>query len=176
MTWLPFELHPDTPSEGVRLADYFGFTEAQMRQMHLGLQARAEQLGLPMQPPTRLVNTHKALLLAEFARDADQFGSLHGELFRAYWVRGQDLADEAVLREAAEHAGLDPEESLAAVRARRHEDRLVHALQQARAYGIAGAPTFIINGRYKIVGAQPYERLRDALRQIARQSAAILYC
>ncbi|MFZ5815771.1 MAG: DsbA family oxidoreductase, partial [Bacillota bacterium] len=85
------------------------------------------------------------------------------------FVEGQNLADEAVLREAAARAGLDPDAALAAVKEGRYEQRLEEFAAQARAYGITGVPTFIINNRYKIVGAHPYERLRDLFRQIARQ-------
>ncbi|MFZ5827520.1 MAG: DsbA family oxidoreductase, partial [Bacillota bacterium] len=77
---------------------------------------------------------------------------------------------EAVLREVAASAGLDPDAAMAAVSEDRYAERVDQYGAQARAYGISGVPTFIINDRYKIVGAQPYERLRDVFRQIARES------
>lgn len=171
MTWLPFELHPDTPPETVLLRDYFKhLSPAQLGQMHANLKARADQLGLPMSPPPVLANTRRALALAEYARDQGKLDHLHRPLFQAYFVLGQNLYDEAVLRGVAQQAGLDPEQAMAAVLDGRYEERLDQAAAQARAYGISGVPTFIINRKYKVVGAHPYESLRDAIRQIAREA------
>jgi len=36
--------------------------------------------------------------------------------------------------------------------------------------GVTGVPTYVINNRYAIVGAQPYEAFKEALEQIAKQS------
>lgn len=170
MTWLPFELHPETPEASVPLAQYFRhLTAIQIEQMHAGVKARAAELGLSMDPPPFLANTRKALALAEFARDEGKLDALHMDLFQAYFVKGQNLADEAVLRELAATVGLDPDAAMAAIQEGRYEERLKEHAARARAYGINSVPTFIINNRFKVVGAQPYERLRDALRDIARQ-------
>ncbi|MFZ5815772.1 MAG: DsbA family oxidoreductase, partial [Bacillota bacterium] len=125
VTWLPFELHPETPEGSIPLTEYFRhFSPAQMEQMHAGLKARAEELGLPFNPPPILANTRKALALAEYARDQGRLEDLHLPLFQAFFVEGQNLADEAVLREAAARAGLDPDAALAAVKEGRYEQRL----------------------------------------------------
>lgn len=169
MTWLPFELHPDTAAGGQDLAEYFGTTPQQLRQMHQGLKARADELGLPMEPPPRIVNTHRALLLAEYARDQGKANEIHHRLFQDYFVRGRNFAEDAVLREAAEAVGLNAGEALAALANPEYEERVTRSMAEARAYGVTGAPTFIINDRYKIVGAQPYDRLLGAFRQIQQQ-------
>ncbi len=170
VTWLPFELHPETPPESILLTEYFKqLSPAQIEQMHAGLKARAGELGLPMNPPPILANTRRALALAEFARDEDSLDALHLPLFQAFFVHGQNLYDEAVLRSVAAQAGLDPDDALASVLDGRYEERLDQYAAQARAYGISGVPTFIINNKYKIVGAHPYEKLRETIRQIARQ-------
>jgi predicted DsbA family dithiol-disulfide isomerase len=168
VTWLPFELHPDTPAEGVDLAEYFGTTPQQLQQMHRGLKARADELGLPINPPPRLVNTHNAWLLAEYARDKGKADAIHHRLFQDYFVRGRNFAEEAVLREAAEAVGLNADEALAALTNPEYEERIARSMAEARAYGVTGAPTFIINDQYKIVGAQPYDRLLGAFRQIQK--------
>jgi predicted DsbA family dithiol-disulfide isomerase len=41
----------------------------------------------------------------------------------------------------------------------------------ARRLGISSVPTFIVNGRYAISGAQPSEALAGALREIAAETA-----
>lgn len=170
MTWLPFELHSETPPETIALTDYFkNFGPDQIKQMHAGLKARADELGLPLNPPMHLSNTRKALALAEYARDLGKLEDLHMPLFQAYFVKGQNLYDDAVLREVAEAAGIDADAALAAVAEGRYEERLDEYARQARSYGITGVPTWIINNKYKVVGAQPFERLREVFLQISQQ-------
>ncbi|MFZ5828409.1 MAG: DsbA family oxidoreductase, partial [Bacillota bacterium] len=100
VTWLPFELHPETPEESIPLTLYFShLPKAQIDQMNRGLKARADDLGLPFNAPTHLSNSRKALQLAEFARDEGKLEALHVPLFQAFFVQGQNLSREAVLRE-----------------------------------------------------------------------------
>ena len=39
-------------------------------------------------------------------------------------------------------------------------------VQQAYQIGVSGVPTYVINNRYAIVGAQPYEVFKNALAQL----------
>jgi predicted DsbA family dithiol-disulfide isomerase len=170
VTWLPFELHPETPAGGVSLAEYFGTTPQGLQQMHQGLKTRAAELGLPINPPPSLFNTHGALLLTEYAKEMGKAPAVHHRLFRANFVEGRNVAEPAVLRDVATAAGLDPGAAMAALQNPEYEERLSQSMAEARAYGVTGAPTFIIDDRYKIVGAQPYDSLLGAFRQIQRES------
>jgi predicted DsbA family dithiol-disulfide isomerase len=40
----------------------------------------------------------------------------------------------------------------------------------AQQIGVTGVPTYVINDRYAIVGAQPYELFKNALVEIAKQT------
>lgn len=172
VTWLPFELHPDFPPEGVLIADYFGSSPAQLAQMHAGLKQRAAELGRPMNPPDRAPNTHAALALSEYVRDhaPDKLAAVHHAFFRAYFVEQRNLGARETLVHVCEQTGVDAAAALAAVDAGTYDDRLADTMAQAHRLGVTGAPTFIINNRYKIVGAQPYEPLRDALRRIQAET------
>lgn len=168
--WLPFELHPDTPPEGVPLHEYFGREPAQFEASYAGLKARAADLGLPMGGvPEVMSNSNKILRLAEHARDNGIFDRLHMPAFEAYFADGLSLGDESVLRNLASGAGLDPDEAMSALADGAYEDRLAASMQRARQYGITGTPTFVIEERYGIVGAQPYEALRDGLLRIGEE-------
>jgi predicted DsbA family dithiol-disulfide isomerase len=171
VTWLPFELHPEVPAAGVPVAQYLGISEAQLARTFAHLQERSRELGRTFAGPPLLNNSHAALALTEYARDEhpQQVAALHHALFRSYFVEGRNLADPATLAHACEQAGIDPAPALAAAQSGRYEARLAQTMAEARSYGITGAPTFIVNNRYKIVGAQPYEVLKNALLQIARQ-------
>jgi predicted DsbA family dithiol-disulfide isomerase len=44
-------------------------------------------------------------------------------------------------------------------------------VKQAYAVGVTGVPTYVINNRYAIVGAQPYEAFKNALVRILKKEA-----
>jgi predicted DsbA family dithiol-disulfide isomerase len=53
-----------------------------------------------------------------------------------------------------------------------HEKYMATVVDKVRwAYqiGVTGVPTYVINNRYAIVGAQPYEVFIDVLEQLAKQ-------
>jgi len=91
-------------------------------------------------------------------------------LFNAYFLEGQDIGEIEVLVQAAADAGLDA----AAARDYLENDRgLAEAFdedRQAREAGIQGVPTFIVNGRYALSGAQEPEVLFQ-LFDLAREDA-----
>jgi predicted DsbA family dithiol-disulfide isomerase len=109
-------------------------------------------------------NTLRAHALIGAARPDGQQHALAGALFRAYFVEGRDLGDDAVLRELAHAEGLDT--------AQIDEAWTQEALQQAaeadlsvREMGIGGVPFFIVGRRIAVSGAQGAEALLEALRQ-----------
>ena len=92
-------------------------------------------------------------------------------LFRAHFEHGRNLADPQVLVDAAAAGGilaervetmLASDEGLADVRA---------GLGQAQALGIQSVPTFVINGRYAVQGAQPPEVFAQVLEKVAAELA-----
>ena len=119
--------------------------------------------------PSVMSNSNKMLRLAEYARDNGVFEGLHLPAFEAYFADDKNLGDDVVLRELAEEAGLDPDEAIRVLDGGAYEDRIEHSMRRAREYGITGTPTFVVEDRYGIVGAQPYEVLRDGLRKIQEE-------
>ena len=120
--------------------------------------------------PSVMSNSNRMLRLAEYARDNGVFDGLHLPAFEAYFADDRDLGDDFVLRELAEGAGLDPDEAMRVLDGGDYEDRIESSMLRAREYGISGTPTFVIEGRYGIVGAQAYEALRDGLRKIQEET------
>ena len=119
--------------------------------------------------PSVMANSNRILRLAEYARDNGVFERLHLPAFEAYFADDRNLGDEVVLRELAEEAGLDPDEAIRMLEGGDYEDRIERSMLRAREYGITGTPTFVVEDRYGIVGAQPYEALRDGLRKIQEE-------
>jgi len=138
--------------------------------MFAGLKQSAAPYGVEINPITSLVNSHLALLASEFAKDHGKFHDFHEAVFHACFTKGQDISKLDVLLALAEHVGLAPDEMRSALQDGRYEQRLEETQSEAARYGISGTPTFIINGRYKLVGARPLDSFRAALKQIAAES------
>ena len=168
--WHPFLLDPDAGDEPVplreALAAKFGGAE-RVGDMLAGTQAAARAEGLPFdfgrgQVRVGTLPAHRLLWLAEREGDADAVGEA---LFHAHFAEGRNLADPEVLVAAGGAGGL-PEarvreflaghEGLPEVRAQ---------LAQAQAMGIRAVPTFVIDGRFAVQGAQPAELFAQALRR-----------
>ncbi len=168
----PFELHPDVPSAGADVSDHLQMSPAQLERTQSYLRGRMAEAGLSYAGNRRLIfNTHRALLLSEWARErapAEEW-ALHRRLYQAYFADQGNLADADVLREACAKVGLAGDAAMRQMDDPRYERRLAEYGEMAQRFGITGVPAFVIDQRYKIVGAQPLEAMLGALRQIAAQ-------
>jgi len=174
--WHPFLLDPEADATPVPLrqayAAKFGGAE-RAGQMLAQTQDTARAEGLPMdfergQVRVTTLPAHRLLWLAGREGVQDAVGEA---LFRAHFAEGRNLADPQVLAEAAAagaipagrvQAMLASDEGLAEVRA---------GLGQAQALGIQSVPTFVIDGRYAVQGAQPPEVFEQVLAKVAAEQA-----
>lgn len=118
-----------------------------------------------------LSNSRLALEASEFARDAGHFHEFHEKMFEAYFGEGQNIGNRDVIADIAAACGLDTEELGRALDEGRYRDRLEEGLAEGHRYGVSGTPTFIINDKYKVVGAQPLEVMRRALAEISERES-----
>jgi len=102
-------------------------------------------------------------MASEFARDKGQYHSFHENIFHAYFTEGLDIGNMNVIADVTEKSGLDKKEVLSAVKDSRYASRLADARKEGQLISLTGVPTFIINNKHKIVGAQPIEVFRDFL-------------
>jgi predicted DsbA family dithiol-disulfide isomerase len=156
-----YEIHPDTPPDGVPLADLFGSGLLQ-GQEHLRL--RCVELGLPFVPPVRLSNSRPAVEAAEFARDAGKHPEFHRAVLSAYFADSLDIGDVGVLAQIATDVGLDGTALRQALASGQYADRRRASETEARSLGITGVPTFFFESGPKVVGAQPVEYFRRLLQ------------
>ncbi len=165
--WRPFYLRPDTPEEGMELPAYvrsrMAGTQERLRQM-----ARAN--GLEMVTPSRIPNTRRAHEATEYARQHGKGEEFHRVVFRQFYGEGQDISRWDVLRVAAGEVGLDPDAMQREVEEGRYRAEVEAQIAEAHALGITGVPTYILNDRYAIVGAQPYGVFRQSLARLAAEA------
>ena len=164
MVLVPFELRPDMPEEGWQISELEA--EGHSDRVHDHLIRAAEKERLPLTVPGFLPNTHKALSVAEVARDEGDalHRTVHREIFHAYFGRGLDIGDEGVLLQLARESGLDTEIVTAALHEDRYADRLHQFRHVALHLGIDATPATLICNEL-IIGSRPTEVLRTSLER-----------
>lgn len=166
--WRPFYLRPDTPPEGSELPAYI---RDRMASVHDRLKQMARAAGMDMVFPTRIPNTRFAHEATEYARAHGKHLEFHRILFRLYYGEGKDIGSWQVLRAAAQESALDPEEMERDVQSGKYTAAVQEQIVQAQEMGISGVPTYILDDKYAIVGAQPYEVFERALARLADEAA-----
>ncbi len=113
-----------------------------------------------------MANSHNALEAAEFARANGKIKEYHSSLMDAYFRDLKDIGDLQVLSDLGEPLGLDKEELIYAVKNRTYETTLNNSSNDAHRMNINSTPTFIIDGKYTIAGAQPIDAFRKILDKL----------
>jgi predicted DsbA family dithiol-disulfide isomerase len=171
--WLPFQLNPDLPESGIPRLDYirqkFGDKDHSRYQRVAGV---GKTIGLDMQFEKITVqpNTVKAHRLLHHAGELGKQDAVAEVLFRAYFMEGANLTDNAVLADCAAQAGMDRDATLDYLQSGADADVIRSADVEARNAGVNGVPFFIFNRSIGLSGAQDPEVLLQAMQQ-ARSSA-----
>ncbi len=110
-------------------------------------------------------NSRLSLEGAEFAREKGNFAAYNRAIFEAYFQKGQDIGDMAVLEGIALEIGLDSAEFRNALMNGCYRNVLADNLAEAQRLSIPGVPAFVFGERV-VVGAQPYEVLRQSALEV----------
>lgn len=162
--WLPFDLHPEYPPEGIPRSD---LERRYGPEVHERTRQAVEAAGLTYNPPDRIPRSLKALALAELARDRDLHEELHERVMHGYWSEARDIGDDGVLVELAREVGLDAEEARAALTDDGYVGRVAGSTQAAQEHGVRAVPAFVLNDRLLVLGAHPHEVFEQALASLA---------
>lgn len=171
--WKAFDLRPDTPPGGMPRKERPGQSPAgQPVDGHLGDLAREAGITMIRAPFTPY--TRPAMQAGEYAKTVGKFDELHLGLFKAYWERGANLGDMAVLKQEAAAVGLDADDMEATLATGVFATEVQEQVDFAHRVGITGIPAFIVDGRYLLVGAQPYETFKQVMAKVLEERKAAL--
>ena len=165
--WRPFYLRPDTPPEGMELSDYIKRARANGSEERL--RSIANIYGMRFESTERIYNTRLAHEATEYAREHGKGNEFHKVIFRKVYADGKDPSQWEVLRSVAEEVGLNADEMQHDVESEKYKSNVEEQVRWAYQIGVTGVPTYVVNDRYAIVGAQPYEVFKNALAQIMNQ-------
>ena len=164
LEWRPYYLRPDTPPEGLDLSEHIKRARANGSEERLS--SIAKTYGMKFVSTERFYNTRLAHEATEYAREHGKGNEFHKIMFRKVYADGQDPSNWDVLRSAADEVGLNGEEMQSEVDGGKYTANVADQVNWAYQIGVSGVPTYVINDRYAVVGAQPYEVFKNALGQI----------
>jgi predicted DsbA family dithiol-disulfide isomerase len=165
VNWCMTEIHADNPTDAGRSPTGMGYSPEQWQRLVSDIEAAAREDGVCLGGLHCTTNSHKALLLAEAAKEAGTaaFYGLHRRLFEVYLCEGKNLADEQVLRGLVTELGLDAGLPDRAWGEPRYEQRLREVARAARELGVDATPTFYFD-QAPLRGLQSVETRRAAAR------------
>src|SRR3954470_19130283 len=142
--WLPFQLNPDMPKQGIARAEYrkakFGSVErARGLDARVAAEGQGQGINFAFDRMQRTPNTVAAHQLIDLAQKQGHGTPVVEALFRAYFEEARNIGDSAVLAQIAASAGVSgwPQQS---------DGKQVGALEEdVRSLGISGVPTFILD-------------------------------
>ena len=136
-------------------------------QMYDHLRRRGKEFGIVFGDLAVLSNSRLSLEASEYARDKGKHEQFHERIFHTYFTETIDIGDAKKLCELAAECGLDGIDMMQALKDRRFKSRLDEAREEGMMIQLTGVPTFIVNNKHRIVGAQPLEVFTDLLDKIA---------
>ena len=178
--WRAFQLNPDMPAEGMDRQAYlerkFGGAEnAQRLYNQIGTVGAEVGIDFAFDRIRRTPNTVNAHRLIRLGAHHDREDAVVEQLFRAYFLEGGDIGDPGLLSELAGDAGLDAQEAARFLAGDEERTAVETEDFSGRQAGITGVPTFIVNRRHAVPGAQPPEvlyKLFDLGREGAQAAQA----
>ncbi|HEV2139975.1 MAG TPA: DsbA family protein, partial [Candidatus Dormibacteraeota bacterium] len=126
----------------------------------------AQSVGLDMQTRDVIINSRRALGAAEFARERGKFDEIHHALFKAHWEGTGKLEEVDDLVRIAESVGLDGKELRTAIEEDRYAAVIDENRRVASSVGINAIPAHVFGRRYLVLGAQPYEVLKEVVERV----------
>jgi predicted DsbA family dithiol-disulfide isomerase len=168
--WRPFQLNPTMPSDGMDRTTYlkakFGSLEAFGRMEEQLLAAGTdEQIPFAFEKIQLTPNTFAAHRLVWHAAQQGKQDEVVENLFRAYFLEGNNIGDLKILTHVAAEAGLDRTETESFLASDKGAAEVKGEEAVGRRLGIRGVPYFILNGTISISGAQPPDIFVSALQQ-----------
>ena len=174
--WRPFRLDPTIPPEGIARDTYltrkFGsvaaVAAAHGRLTELG---RAEGIDYRFEAIARSPSTIDAHRLIRWAAASDREDAMVERLFSAYFSDGLDIGEANVLVRLADDVGLSEADIARRLAGDGDRQEVIDEVENAYRIGVSGVPTYVIDGQYGVVGAQPGELLAQAIVQVAEPAA-----
>jgi len=176
--WLPFQLNPTMPSNGMERRQYlaakFGGAERAERQYDRLRETGLEE-GIPFafEDIGSTPNTIDSHRLIYFSQSYGKQAAVVEALFQAYFFQGEDLGDIDVLSDIGAAAGLKRDSVSRYLASKEDRAHIVELDEKMRRLGISGVPCFIVEDRYAISGAQSPEIFHQIFELVRQETDSL---
>jgi len=169
--WRPYQLAPDTPSEGVDRKEYYKkkFGEGpQVRAARDRLTAVGRDLGITFDTTSKctIANTLDAHRVIRWAMAPGLQSEVAEDIMRRYFEDCAFLGDPDLLVDVAAKAGMDGGLVRDLLASNTDCELVSGEVAQASKMGIQGVPMFIFNGSSGVSGAQGAEVLAGVIDKL----------
>ncbi|RKR89243.1 putative DsbA family dithiol-disulfide isomerase [Micromonospora pisi] len=172
----PFQLDPSPVPEPVPMMEALGAKfggPQRARQMVDHVTGIVAATGLDYQYDRAVAaNTFEAHRLVWFAEQRGLGSRMMDALQRAHFVNGVDIGSRSALAGLAAGVGLDETEVREWLDSDAGTSEVRAELAEAHALGVTSVPTYVLAGKYAVVGAQETETLLQALAEVTRLEAS----
>ena len=170
LRWLPFQLNPGMPKEGISRKEYrikkFGSWErSQEFDAKVVAAGEAEGIQFAFDRIERTPNTVDAHRLIWLAEQQGCQNAIMEALFRAYFTDGRAISNRQTLIDVVFEAGLERQRAEAMLNCDEGMDAIKEVEGLSQRHGVNGVPFFIINDRITLSGAQQPDTFVEAFRQ-----------
>ncbi len=170
ITWLPYELNPEMPEQGMDRTQYLDtkFGPGKRKEIELRLSEAALESGVTFNwaKVTKSVNTRMAHMLIAAASTVQRGTEMKAALFKAYWQDGRDIGDVETLVQIAVEQGFDEQAARDELANDELRETVIGLENHAREVGVTGVSFFIIDGKLAVSGAQPPDVWDQVFQQV----------
>lgn len=170
INWVPFELHPETPAQGVLLEEEF--PDMDIDEMLNELNKAGADYNIKFNPFDKMPNTTMALQASEFARDHGKLDEFQEEIYRALFTDNKDIGQLDIVLDCAKKVGLNAHQLVEDLKEETYLPRIKAGRKLGDENKVAGIPTFFINEQEKMVGSHTYQAFVDVLEKVQKGEAS----
>jgi predicted DsbA family dithiol-disulfide isomerase len=135
------------------------------------VESRGQRLGLTFTRGREWrPNSMLSLEAAEFVGEEapEKALAFHKAMFKAYFDDLQDIGKTDTILRVAGEVGVDAEALRASLESGRYRDQLDEELSWAQEIGVHAVPTFVLDRKYALVGAQERQVFEDVLERLGK--------
>jgi len=172
--WLPFQLNPKMPKEGMDRKNYlikkFG-NEKKTIEVYTPIvnKFNENEIDFDLSKIQTTPNTFNANQLIYWGQLEGKGNDVVENLFKAYFLEGKNLGDINCLIEIGMKSGLT-KKITSTVFENTKDIKIVQDIENKyRKAGVSGVPTFIINNDYVVPGAQSTEFWQGVLKELTQK-------
>ena len=175
ITWVPFQLNPDMPKEGMDRRKYlirkFG-NQNKTIETYTPIIKKFQENNIDhdLSKILKTPNTMNSNLLIHWGQLENKANQIFENLFNAYFYDGIDLGNKNHLIKIAKKSGLTKKLSNKLFENKKDINSIQELENKYRRIGVTGIPTFILNNEYVIPGAQTKEFWLGVFKEVIEQN------